>query len=281
VIVALEYESQHPRTPKLFTIAELEWFGRNSYQLALKNTTSWDLRCVVRMLTSCVIIGHFPHDFGPQVDLLLKCLFARFILSSALVSLARTEDNLEKRQNDYMAMRRHIQAFDSIVAEHLPDVDQETRDDLARKHAVLLAFDFEGALVLEQWDNLSVVVQKATTLRNITAYQAMADSLLRGRPPSQGLLPPAPPPKRIDYKILHDCPVLYSTMRKIINEIWMLESFDATKLAKYTRCLFQAALPLDDDLSMKLLDEACSKARELREVRFSMIAREQTLGTFD
>ena len=181
MIVALEYESQHPRTPKLFTIAELEWFGRNSYQLALKNTTSWDLRCVVRMLTSCVIIiGHFPHDFGPQVDLLLKCLFAR------------TEDNLEKRQNDYMAMRRHIQAFDSIVAEHLLDVDQETRDDLARKHAVLLAFDFEGALVLEQWDNLSVVVQKATTLRNITAYQAMADSLLRGRPPSQGLLPPLP-----------------------------------------------------------------------------------------
>jgi hypothetical protein len=55
-------------------------------------------------------------------------------------------------------------------------------------------------------------------------------------------------------------------MRKIINEIWALESFDATKLAKYTRCLFQATLPLDDNLAMRLLDEACSKARELREV---------------
>ncbi|KAK3387485.1 meiosis protein SPO22/ZIP4 like-domain-containing protein [Podospora didyma] len=58
--------------------------------------------------------------------------------------------------------------------------------------------------------------------------------------------------------------VLYSTLRKIINEIWVLESFDAVKMAKYTRCLFQATLPLDDALAMKLLDEACSKARELR-----------------
>jgi hypothetical protein len=62
--------------------------------------------------------------------------------------------------------------------------------------------------------------------------------------------------------------VLYSTMRKIVNEIWVLESFDAVKLAKYTRCLFQATLPLDDGLAMRLLDEACSKARELREVSY-------------
>lgn len=56
-------------------------------------------------------------------------------------------------------------------------------------------------------------------------------------------------------------------MRKIVNEIWVLESFDAVKLAKYTRCLFQATLPLDDGLAMRLLDEACCKARELRQVR--------------
>ncbi|KAM7220206.1 Meiosis protein SPO22/ZIP4 like domain containing protein [Rhypophila decipiens] len=57
--------------------------------------------------------------------------------------------------------------------------------------------------------------------------------------------------------------VLYSTMRKLVNEIWLLETFDAVKLAKYTRCLFQATLPLDDTLAMNLLDEACKKAREL------------------
>ena len=55
-------------------------------------------------------------------------------------------------------------------------------------------------------------------------------------------------------------------MRKLINEIWTLEVFDAVKLAKYTRCLFQATLTLDDWLAIRLMDEACSKARELREV---------------
>ncbi|KAK4221468.1 meiosis protein SPO22/ZIP4 like-domain-containing protein [Podospora fimiseda] len=59
--------------------------------------------------------------------------------------------------------------------------------------------------------------------------------------------------------------VLYSIMRKLVNEIWALESFDAIKLAKYTRCLFQATLPLDDELAIRLLDEASIKAKELRE----------------
>jgi hypothetical protein len=66
--------------------------------------------------------------------------------------------------------------------------------------------------------------------------------------------------------------VLYATMRKIVNEIWVLESFDAIKLAKYTRCLFHATLPLDDGLAMRLLDEACSKARELQEVSLSCLS---------
>lgn len=57
-------------------------------------------------------------------------------------------------------------------------------------------------------------------------------------------------------------------MRKLVNEIWDLESFDAVKLAKYTRCLFQATFPLDDTLAMKLLQEACRKARELHEVSY-------------
>jgi len=60
--------------------------------------------------------------------------------------------------------------------------------------------------------------------------------------------------------------VLYSTMRKLVNEVWVLETFDAVKLAKYTRCLFQATLPLDDALAMNLLEESCRKARELGEV---------------
>ncbi|KAK0652121.1 meiosis protein SPO22/ZIP4 like-domain-containing protein [Cercophora newfieldiana] len=244
VVLALENRQQIPAIKNLFTVDEIEWFGRNAYNIALKHTTVWDLRHVVRMLNSSVtIIGHFPSDAGSQAQLSLRNLFSRFIISSALISLARVQDNVEKQQQDYQAMRTHVRAFDGELVD-LTHLDGQTKEDLGRKHAILLTFDFEAAVALQQWDDLGPIVQRAIPCGNITAYQAMADSLLRGRVSGQAL---------------------YSTMRKIINEIWVLESFDAQKLAKYTRCLFQATLPLDDKLAMRLLDEACSKARELRE----------------
>lgn len=260
-MLAIEKQKLEATVTNLFDVGELEWFTRNAYNLALKNTTTWDLRCVVRMLISCVnIIGHFPFDRGPLLDLSQKRLFARFIISSALVSLARTNDNNEKQKRDYLALRTHIMSFDTELVEHLPSLDQGSRDELVRKHAVLLTFDFGAAVALRQWDDLGGIVQRASLCQSIETYQCMADCLLRGQAPGQSKFAP-------QYStVISDRTALYSTMRKIINEIWALETFDAMKLSKYTRCLFQATLPLDDGLAMNLLGEACSKARELSEV---------------
>ncbi|KAK0634593.1 meiosis protein SPO22/ZIP4 like-domain-containing protein [Bombardia bombarda] len=245
VVLALERQQQEDEGSMLLNVDELEWFSRNAYNLALKHSSTWDLRYVVRMLTACVsIIDHFPSDLGSTVEQSLKTLFSRFIIASALVSLARTQDNVQKQLRDYLEMRTHIKAFDNQLPEYLLHLDEQSRNDMIRKHAMLLAFDFEAAVALGQWEDLGGIVQRAVSCRNVVAYQSMADSLLRAQAPGQ---------------------VLYSTMRKIVNEIWVLETFDAVKLAKYTRCLFQATLPLDDGLTMSLLDEACNKARELRE----------------
>ncbi len=142
---------------------------------------------MVRMLTACVkIIGHFPPDFGSKADLALKTLFSHFIISSALVALARTQDNVEKQKQDYATMRKHVKAFDNELPEYLPQLDETSKDDMLRKHAALLAFDFEAAIALQQWEDLGGVVQKAMPCKNITALQAMADSLLRAQAPGQG-----------------------------------------------------------------------------------------------
>ncbi|KAK3320643.1 meiosis protein SPO22/ZIP4 like-domain-containing protein [Cercophora scortea] len=253
VAQALEHQKQDPGGTKLFNIDEIEWFSGNSYNLALKNTTTWDLRCVVRMLTACVnIISYIPSDRGSAVEVSLKTLFSRFIIASALISLARTEDNVEKQQNDFLAMRAHIKAFDDELTAHLANLDEKVRDDMVRKQATLFAFDFEGAVCLGQFEDLGSIVQRAVACGSIIAFQAMADCLLRAQVPGQ---------------------VLYSNMRKIVNEIWSIEGFDGLKLARYTRCLFQATLPLNDALAMKLLDEACGKARELRESEAGSEAR--------
>ncbi len=140
------------------------------------------------MLTACVsIIGHFPPDVGSKADLSLKTLFSHFVISSALVALARTQDNLEKQRQDYTTMRKHVMAFDNELPEYLPQLDEVAQEDMRRKHATLLAFDFEAAIVLQQWDDLGGIIQRAVPCKNITTLQAMADSLLRAQAPGQGM----------------------------------------------------------------------------------------------
>lgn len=60
--------------------------------------------------------------------------------------------------------------------------------------------------------------------------------------------------------------VIYSTMQLIINEIFALEEFDNQKLAKYLRCMFQAILPLDDSLALRVVDQAIQIANEGNQV---------------
>jgi hypothetical protein len=191
VVAAIEKQKQDDAPGcKLFTMDELEWFSRNAYNLALKNTTIWDLRCTVRMLTACVkIINHFPQDIPSRTELSLKALFCHFVAASALVSLARTQDNIEKQLQDYVDLRKHVLAFDSELPEYLAQLDEQSRDDMLWKNATLLAFDFEAAIALKQWDDLGGIVQRAVPCKNIVAFQAMADSLLRARTPAQGMNP--------------------------------------------------------------------------------------------
>lgn len=58
-------------------------------------------------------------------------------------------------------------------------------------------------------------------------------------------------------------------MRLIINEIFALDEFDNQQLAKYIRCMFQAILPLDDNLALQVVDQALKVAREGSQVRSS------------
>lgn len=187
VVLALERQKDDDSSKrKLFTVDELDWFSRNAYNLALKNTAAWELRSVVRMLTACAnIISHFPSDAGSKIELSLKTLFSHFVISSALIALARTQDNVEKQREDYATMRKHAMAFDNELPEYLP-LDEQSKDDMLRKHATLLAFDFEAAVALQQWDDLGGIVQRAVPCKSITAFQAMADCLLRAQAPGQG-----------------------------------------------------------------------------------------------
>jgi hypothetical protein len=60
--------------------------------------------------------------------------------------------------------------------------------------------------------------------------------------------------------------VLVTTLKKIVNEAWGLDSLDSIKLARYMRCLFQVALSDSPDTAEQLLGQICSLAQEAAEV---------------
>jgi len=59
---------------------------------------------------------------------------------------------------------------------------------------------------------------------------------------------------------------MISTLKKIINEAWQLESMDSKRLAKYMRCLFQIAISNNIDVAAQLLDQVQALAEEMSQV---------------
>ncbi|KAI0205435.1 SPO22-domain-containing protein [Astrocystis sublimbata] len=94
-------------------------------------------------------------------------------------------------------------------------------------------------LDMRSHDDLKSIVLKAKAGQSLSAYQAMADCILRCE---------SVPPQ-----------VLYQTMRDLINQIWALENFGNEKLAKYMRCLLKVTLPMEHGIPLNLIDEISSK----------------------
>ncbi|KAF5532762.1 transcription factor [Fusarium napiforme] len=132
--------------------------------------------------------------------------------------------------------------FDTLFDAHFRnDPKSQIYPDLLAKLSTLFVFDFESAVCLKSWDDLSQIIRRARICKDEIMYKAMGDCLLRSEASGN---------------------VVYGTMRLIINEIFSLEQFDNQQLAKYMRCMFQAILPLDDNLAFQVVEQAVQIARE-------------------
>lgn len=176
----------------LFDIKEREWFCQNAYNLGLKHASEWDLRSVVRILTSCaILIRGFPDDILLEQanDLLLRSIFCNFLISSALVALARAQDNLEQKLQDYLIVRKHIDEADDAIQLQLQssNIDDASARDLLGKLAQLLAFDFEAAVALKKYQDLGEIITKADQCQDLETYKTMADCALRSHLHPEGL----------------------------------------------------------------------------------------------
>ncbi|KAK6447658.1 hypothetical protein FP744_10003908 [Trichoderma asperellum] len=248
---AAECAEQNPQDGdnKVFTVFELHWFRKNAYNLGVLKCESWEVPYTIRIFKACLAFSHFypkdlPESDGSEIAIMaMRC---HFVVSSALISLARTEDKVDEQLQYYLEARRHIREFDAMLETRFDTTqDESVIIDLMAKLSTLLVFDFEAAAALKNWDSLNEIVRKAKTCRDEVTYKAMGDCMLRSRAPAK---------------------VMFSTMRLIINEIFELEKFDYEKLMKYIRCMFQVIMGTDDASAFQLLEQALQIASEANEI---------------
>lgn len=176
----------------VWDIRELDWFSKNSYNLVIKNISSWSPRHSLQMLTCCIaFIDQYPKDISDQIsdDLCLRKMFCEFSAVTALLALARGGDNIEVQLQDYLNLRKHVDSFDALLQEKTGKLGEEAEEDLLRKLSILIAFDFEAACHLKAWDDLHDIILKAEFTKSQRVYELMADCILCSQAPTQGMLP--------------------------------------------------------------------------------------------
>jgi len=176
-------------TETIWTTLELDWFSKNSYNIAVKHLGDWHPRQSLRLVLSCIkFIDHYPNDIGRQIseDLALRKMFCEFTGATALITLARGEDNIELQLQEYLEVRKHVDTFDKLLESKGDTMEEVSHMDLLQKLSILLAFDFEAACYLKAWDSLGEVIIKAALCKSMKVYQLMADCLLCTEAPTTG-----------------------------------------------------------------------------------------------
>nr|KMM70695.1 hypothetical protein CPAG_07006 [Coccidioides posadasii RMSCC 3488] len=174
------------------TVLELEWFSRNSYNLALQYCTTWGPHHVLRLLDACIkIIALYPENLGIEArrDIEQRNILCHFLAAVIDVAQARTHNDSEVQNQFYLNARAHIQGFRKVA---LPLFEQLSNDEslaaLTEKRRILLAFDFEAAVRLKQWSNLSEMLNESRKIADEMLYSLFADAVLSSEAPVEVML---------------------------------------------------------------------------------------------
>lgn len=198
--------SKRSAANNLFSLTELDWFSRNTYNLALKFCTIWTPEQTLRLVQSCLkvsravlelsilmitqFIGLYSATTDPNMttDLSLRRLFCNFLCGSLLIMLARCEDKIENQLQHYTTVRKVIDDFRVDVKGQVNRLEGGAKGDLQRKHASLLAFDYEAATRLKAWDSLDQIIKESQGFEDPKMYGLFADITLSSEAPGDVMI---------------------------------------------------------------------------------------------
>ncbi|PGH05766.1 hypothetical protein GX51_02737 [Blastomyces parvus] len=239
----IEYRNQSNHNP--FSISEMEWFSRNSYNLAVKYCTKWDTSPVLSLVNTCIkFLDMYPSNLSPKqlYDVNLRRLLCHFLGALLSMARARTETDTQAQADYYLDSRNHIQFFRGVLNCESTNWEETHRDDLFKKHRTLLAFDFEAAVRLRQWGSLDEIIEESEFVSDDILYGTFLDALL-----------------------CSDAPLKSTTraLQQITTHIVRRgEVRDTSKLSRWIRCQFQLALDSNVEMAEDMLDQAYALARE-------------------
>ncbi|KAG6011236.1 hypothetical protein E4U43_008460 [Claviceps pusilla] len=246
------HDAANAMANRRFTIQDLDWFHHNSYNLGVLRSSDWESHFSIRILNACLTFATcYPTDIAVSqtkaAELALTTLRCHFVISASLLKQARIDDDAPSRLQHYRVLRRHITEFGTTLHNTSLSFDAHTHHDLKIKYTTLLVYDFEAAISLSQFAVLRSMIDWQRPLGNVEAYKAMGDILLQSSTPAEKQ-------------------VFLDMLKRIVNEIFALEVFDAVKLAKYLRCLFHVLLPKNDAVALGVLDHLIQVSLESKAV---------------
>lgn len=244
---------QRTQAAEAFSVSELNWFSRNIYNLSLKVCASWKPQHTLRLLRCCIqFIDQYPELDGESVhDLDSRRLYCDFLCVSLLIVEARAEDSIEAQLQHYLSARKHAAQFRKrwqkrFQRQGRPQDDLSQDDGLVKKYATFVAFDFEAASRLKDWDALGSMVEECGVCNDARVYEVLADIILCCQAPESTII---------------------INLRKIVSASARLEKMDTAKLSRWIRCLLQIALPRDVAVAEEILGRVEAICRDLKAKR--------------
>jgi hypothetical protein len=245
-----------------FNRTEIEWFSRNSYNVALEFCSSAHPLYLARLSTSCVhFIDALEMDAAPneKQNLSLRRLLCEFLSMSANVVLARSDDNIEESLQHYIAVRKHGESLRGLVSSQLENsgLGKDAREDMIAKHLDSVKYSLEATLRLSKWDDIESLFQASWRYENPKKWHTLADLAFLI---NEAII-------KTDVVSTYQ-PKVFAFIQKIINRSWRV-SMDLGNLARWMRCLFQIALLTDEKISLHVLDQAINLATKCKGVSFT------------
>ncbi|KAL2219458.1 meiosis protein SPO22/ZIP4 like-domain-containing protein [Thermoascus aurantiacus ATCC 26904] len=248
---------------KPFSVFELEWFSRNSYNLALQSYSSWHPGLIIRLLNASIkLTDLYSQDpASERSDASQRRLLCDFLGAVIIVAQARMQNDPSVKTEQYLDVRIYAESFRGRIHSQFNRSDNTRPNSWLKKYRAMISFDFEAAAQLRQWDTLGSLVEETRTIADDRLYAIFADVVLCSEMPVEEAT-------RIFEQIIHAFRTSHSPF---------LSSLFRERLPRYLRCLFQLALTptgaepstsiTDTAVAESVLDQAYVLARDIRHSR--------------